>query len=61
MFSFPIATPQSRASDRTKLESGEVTVLGDQWPIFLYEGHIFNKENPWSGLLRGRLLVYVSR
>jgi hypothetical protein len=35
-------------------------VCGDQWPIFLYAHHAYDPEDPWCGLLRSRLLVYVS-
>ncbi|KAG1863140.1 hypothetical protein F4604DRAFT_1882247 [Suillus subluteus] len=39
------------------LRSGEMLVCGDQWPIFLYANHIYDPEDPWSGLLRSRLLT----
>jgi hypothetical protein len=47
---------------RTKenLRSGEMLVCGDQWPIFLYAHHVYDPEDPWCGLLRSHLLVYVS-
>ncbi|KAG2136453.1 hypothetical protein DEU56DRAFT_871539 [Suillus clintonianus] len=32
-------------------------VCGDQWPIFLYAHYVYDHEDPWSGLLRSRLLV----
>jgi hypothetical protein len=35
-------------------------VCGDQWPIFVYTNHVYDSEDPWCGLLRSRLLVYVS-
>ena len=46
---------------RKGLRNGDITVSGESWPIFLYEEHTFNPENPWEGLLQGRLLVTVSR
>ncbi|KAG1839572.1 hypothetical protein DFJ58DRAFT_733296 [Suillus subalutaceus] len=44
---------------RTKedLRSGEMLVCGDQWPIFLYAHYVYDSEDPWSGLLRSRLLT----
>jgi hypothetical protein len=48
--------------NRTKenLRSGEMSVCGDQWPIFLYAHHTYDADDPWCGLLRSRLLVCVS-
>ncbi|KAG2114912.1 hypothetical protein BD769DRAFT_1629976 [Suillus cothurnatus] len=34
------------------LKSGEIAVRGDQWPMFLYAGNIYDPEEPWKGLLR---------
>jgi hypothetical protein len=47
--------------NRTKerLRSGELWVCGDQWPIFVYANYTYDSEDPWLGLLRSRLLVYV--
>ncbi|KAG2138538.1 hypothetical protein DEU56DRAFT_912402 [Suillus clintonianus] len=39
------------------LRSGEMLVCGDQWPIFLYAHYVYDSEDPWSGLLRSRLLT----
>ena len=44
---------------RKKLHSGELTVSGDQWPLFLYQGYAYNLEDPWNGLFKCTLLVYV--
>ena len=33
---------------------------GDQWPVFLYHGYNFNKDDPWNGLFRSAFLVTVS-
>ncbi|KAG2086457.1 uncharacterized protein F5147DRAFT_748607 [Suillus discolor] len=42
---------------KENLRSGEMLVCGDQWPIFLYAQHVYDPEDPWSGLLRSRLLT----
>ena len=46
---------------RTKegLRNGEIIILGDHWPIFLYAGNEYDPENPWKGLFRSTLLVCV--
>lgn len=38
-----------------------MVVLSDQWPIFLYSDGVYDPENAWNGLLRGHLLINVSR
>jgi len=45
---------------KEKLQSGEMAVSGDQWPIFLYHGYSYDPEDPWNGLFRGTILVSVS-
>lgn len=45
---------------RTKLSTGELQVVGDQWPIFLYANYMYDSDDPWNGLLRSGLLVSVS-
>jgi hypothetical protein len=45
---------------KEKLRNGELTITGDQWPIFIYHGYNYDKEDPWNGLLRSSLLVMVS-
>ncbi|KAN0091493.1 hypothetical protein V8E55_005059 [Tylopilus felleus] len=42
---------------RSKLANGELQVVGDQWPIFLYANYMYDEEDPWNGLLHGGLLV----
>ena len=42
-----------------KLASGEMVVRGDQWPLLVYAKQEFNPEEPWDGLLRSELLVWV--
>jgi hypothetical protein len=44
---------------REKLRNGEISISGDQWPIFLYHGYNYNKDDPWNGLFRSSLLVTV--
>lgn len=60
--SFPFWSLQDLTSVRTKekLRSGEITVSGDEWPIFLYRGYTYDPEDPWNGLFRSDLLVSVS-
>lgn len=43
-----------------KLSSGEITVCGDQWPLLVYEDYKYDPEEPWNGLFRSQLLVWVS-
>jgi hypothetical protein len=45
---------------KDKLRNGEYSVCGDQWPIFLYHGYTYNKDDPWNGLFRSSLLIKVS-
>jgi hypothetical protein len=45
---------------KEKLRNGEISVLGDHWPVFLYHGYNYDPEDPWNGLLRSTLLVSVS-
>ncbi|KIM78735.1 hypothetical protein PILCRDRAFT_75154, partial [Piloderma croceum F 1598] len=42
---------------KEKLCNGEISVLGDHWPVFLYHGYNYDPEDPWNGLLRSTLLV----
>ncbi|KAG2741462.1 hypothetical protein P692DRAFT_20880043 [Suillus brevipes Sb2] len=43
---------------REDLRSGEMLVCGDQWPVFLYAHYVYDHDDPWSGLLKSRLLAY---
>ncbi len=45
---------------RTKLASGEMAVFGDQWPLFVYTNLKYDPDDPWSGLFRNHILVWVS-
>ncbi|KAG0708538.1 hypothetical protein DFH29DRAFT_979255 [Suillus ampliporus] len=42
---------------KQKLQSGEIAVRGDQWPLFVYANEAYDPEDPWNGLLRSCLLV----
>ena len=44
---------------KSKLQNGEIVIVGDQWPIFLYAGYKFDPGELWKGLLRSTLLVMV--
>ncbi|KAG1862146.1 hypothetical protein F4604DRAFT_1882302 [Suillus subluteus] len=48
------------AETKQSLKSGETTVHGDQWPMFLYAGYIYNSEDPWKGLLRSKILIFIT-
>lgn len=47
------------ASIKVKLRSGETIVAGDHWPVFLYQGYVYDPEDPWKGLFRSAVLVSV--
>jgi hypothetical protein len=59
-FSFIYRMLSRRLRTREKLSSGEMTVRGDQWPLLVYASQEFNPEEPWDGLFRSQLLVWVS-
>ncbi|KAH6908042.1 hypothetical protein BKA70DRAFT_1104179 [Coprinopsis sp. MPI-PUGE-AT-0042] len=40
-----------------QLRDKEVVVSGRSWPIFLYRDEKYDENEPWSGLLRHKLLV----
>ncbi|KAH6869378.1 hypothetical protein BKA70DRAFT_1379688 [Coprinopsis sp. MPI-PUGE-AT-0042] len=42
---------------REGLRTGTLTVSGDQWPLFLFEGYVYERNNIWKGLFRSVLLV----
>jgi hypothetical protein len=58
--SFSLASILITFRTRAKLQSGEIVVTGDQWPLFLYADYHYDPEDPWNGLLRSALLVCVS-
>lgn len=45
---------------KKKLRSGELLVPGDQWPLFVYAGQVFDPEDPWKGLFKSRIMVQVT-
>ena len=45
---------------KAKLQSGEMAISGDQWPLFLFADNIYDPEDPWKGLLKSSILVSVS-
>ncbi|KAG1832761.1 hypothetical protein EV424DRAFT_1469489 [Suillus variegatus] len=55
-----VVIPPLSRNIKTKegLKSGETTVRGDQWPIFLYAGHVYDPKDPWKGLLRSDILIF---
>jgi hypothetical protein len=61
-YSFTIILLDEKISFRIKnqLRIGELIVRGDQWPLLVYRGHVYDPENPWLGLFRGVILVSVS-
>ncbi|KAF8200969.1 hypothetical protein BJ912DRAFT_843657 [Pholiota molesta] len=46
---------------KQKLRTGELTVSGDQWPIFLYKSYEYDDSDPWQGLLQSMILVKTFR
>lgn len=46
---------------KEKLRTGELSVAGDQWPIFLYNSYKYDDNDPWKGLLQSSILVKASR
>jgi hypothetical protein len=44
---------------KDKLQSGEMAVSGDQWPLFLYQEYRYDADDPWNGLFRSSILVSV--
>jgi hypothetical protein len=50
----------SQARVWTKLVDGTMTVSGDQWPMMLYANQEYDPDDPWSGLFRSQILVWVS-
>jgi hypothetical protein len=50
----------TRHSVKDKLRSGEISVTGDRWPIFIYANCDYDPADPWNGLLRNAILVNAS-
>jgi hypothetical protein len=59
LYQSPARCSQQVDSMKTKLKSGEMSVWGDQWPLFLYADLAYDPDDPWNGLLRSQLLVAV--
>jgi hypothetical protein len=62
-YAFPISVPADADSTcriKVQLQSGEIIVSGDQWPVFIYTGCKFNPEDPWKGMFRSAILVSIS-
>jgi len=43
-----------------KLSSSEMPVQGDQWPMLVYADQVYDPCEPWEGLFRSKILVWVS-
>ncbi|KAG1876944.1 hypothetical protein C8R48DRAFT_745441 [Suillus tomentosus] len=54
----PAGLDWSNLETKTKLQSGEMIVTGDQWPLFLYADYHYDLDDPWNGLFRSALLAY---
>ncbi|KIK32022.1 hypothetical protein CY34DRAFT_19354 [Suillus luteus UH-Slu-Lm8-n1] len=54
----PAGLDWSDAETKESLKSGETAVRGDQWPMFLYAGYVYDPEDPWKGLLRSEILIF---
>jgi hypothetical protein len=42
-----------------KLSSGKIPVCSNQWPILVYVDQEYDSQDPWEGLFRSRILVWV--
>ncbi|KAG1842301.1 hypothetical protein C8R48DRAFT_751100 [Suillus tomentosus] len=54
----PAGLDWSHSETKAKLQSGEIIVTGDQWPLFLYADYHYDSKDPWNGLFRSALLAY---
>ena len=54
-----LPTPTIPFRIKEKLRSGELVTTGDEWPLFLYQGYVYDPDDPWRGLFRSSLLVKV--
>ena len=41
------------------LKNNEITVAGDQWPLLIYADCMYDPAEPWEGLFRNKLLIWV--
>ncbi|KAI0055466.1 hypothetical protein BV25DRAFT_1873121 [Artomyces pyxidatus] len=53
----PAGLDWNDAEVKRRLRSAELTVAGDQWPMFLYKNYQYDPQDPWKGLLRSILLI----
>ncbi|KAH6918194.1 hypothetical protein BKA70DRAFT_1088146 [Coprinopsis sp. MPI-PUGE-AT-0042] len=53
----PIGLDWKDAGTKEGLRNGTLTVSGDQWPLFLYEGYVYDPNDIWKGLFRSVLLI----
>ncbi|KJA21116.1 hypothetical protein HYPSUDRAFT_141196 [Hypholoma sublateritium FD-334 SS-4] len=53
----PAGVDWSDKEIKEKLRTGELSVAGDQWPVFLYSSFKYDEDDPWKGLLQSSLLV----
>ncbi|KJA23429.1 hypothetical protein HYPSUDRAFT_137791 [Hypholoma sublateritium FD-334 SS-4] len=53
----PAGVDWSDKEIKEKLRTGELSVAGDQWPVFLYSSFKYDEDDPWRGLLQSSLLV----
>ncbi|KAG1895210.1 uncharacterized protein F5891DRAFT_984417 [Suillus fuscotomentosus] len=53
----PTGLDWSNSETKNSLKSGETAVRGDQWPMFLYSGYVYDPEFPWQGLLKSEILI----
>jgi hypothetical protein len=58
-FLFTFLAHSSCFSVLKKLSTGEMAVCGDQWLMLVYANQEYNEEEPWVGLFRSQLLVWV--
>ena len=42
-----------------KLANGSMAVAGDQWPVFVYADQEYDPEDPWNGLFKSQILIFV--
>ncbi|KAG1717813.1 hypothetical protein EDB19DRAFT_1899786 [Suillus lakei] len=55
----PAGLDWSHVETKQNLKSSETAVHGDQCPMFLNAGHVYDPEDPWTGLLRSEILIFM--
>ncbi|KJA14013.1 hypothetical protein HYPSUDRAFT_150876 [Hypholoma sublateritium FD-334 SS-4] len=53
----PTGLDWSDAKIKENLRTGELSVPGDQWPVFLYRSYKYDDSDPWKGLLQSAILI----